>query len=151
MTPTNHPLRLPLKKSPGSFPSLPIAPASLPRCDQCLWVQEIPPSMDAHGSSHLGHRLRAPIWRRFFGFPQNNPNKPQGLAGPRLRLKSYWDTVDGRILHHLRNPGMMIPIQIPTNNGFSWFQSGAGFRPSTVCHKSHSSQSLYAETSNQKV
>ena len=24
------------------------------------------------------------------------------------------------------------PLQIPTNNGFSWFQNGAGFRPSTV-------------------
>ena len=33
-------------------------------------------------------------------------------------------------LHHLRSPGMMLPLQIPTNNGFSWFQSGAGFRPS---------------------
>ena len=36
------------------------------------------------------------------------------------------------ISHHLRNPGMMIRLQIPTSNGFSWFQSGAGFRPSTV-------------------
>ena len=36
----------------------------------------------------------------------------------------------GTILHHLRNPGMMIPPQIPTNCGFPWFQSGArsGFR-----------------------
>ena len=37
-----------------------------------------------------------------------------------------------RILHHLRNPRMMIPLYIPTNNGFPLFQSGAGFRPSTV-------------------
>ena len=36
------------------------------------------------------------------------------------------------ILHHLRNPGMMISLYIPTNNGFRWFQGGAGFRPSTV-------------------
>ena len=25
------------------------------------------------------------------------------------------------ILHHLRQPGMMIPLQIPANNGFPWF------------------------------
>ena len=25
------------------------------------------------------------------------------------------------ILHHLRNPGMMILLQIPTSNGFPWF------------------------------
>ena len=31
-----------------------------------------------------------------------------------------------------KKPGMMILLQIPTNNGFSWFQSGAGFRPPTV-------------------
>ena len=30
-------------------------------------------------------------------------------------------TVDGRILHHLRNPGMMTPLQIPTHNAFLWF------------------------------
>ena len=36
------------------------------------------------------------------------------------------------ILHHLRNPGMMIPLQLPTNNGFSWCQVVRnGFRPST--------------------
>lgn len=33
-------------------------------------------------------------------------------------------------LHHLRNPAT---LQIPTMNGFQWIQSGAGFRPSTVC------------------
>ena len=36
------------------------------------------------------------------------------------------------ISHHLRNPGMMIPLQITTNSGLPWFQSGAGFRPSAV-------------------
>ena len=36
------------------------------------------------------------------------------------------------ILHHLRNPGMMIHLQIPTNYGLPWFQSGAGCCPSTV-------------------
>ena len=36
------------------------------------------------------------------------------------------------ILHHLNNPGVMLPLEIPTNNGLLWFQSGAGFRPSTV-------------------
>ena len=36
------------------------------------------------------------------------------------------------ILHHLRNPGMMNPLQIPMNNDVPWFPSGAGFRPSTV-------------------
>ena len=29
------------------------------------------------------------------------------------------------ILHHLRHPGTMIPLQIPTNNYFAWFLSGA--------------------------
>ena len=29
------------------------------------------------------------------------------------------------ILHHLRNPGRMIPPLKSANNGFSWFQSGA--------------------------
>ena len=36
------------------------------------------------------------------------------------------------ILHHPRDPGMIIPLQIPANNGFPWYQSGAGFCPSTV-------------------
>ena len=36
------------------------------------------------------------------------------------------------ILHHLRNAGIGIPLEIPTNNGLPWFQSRAGFRPSTV-------------------
>ena len=27
---------------------------------------------------------------------------------------------------------MMIPLLIPTNNGFPWSQGDAGFRPSTV-------------------
>ena len=31
------------------------------------------------------------------------------------------------ILHHPRSPRMMIPLSIPTQNGFPWFQSGAGF------------------------
>ena len=26
-----------------------------------------------------------------------------------------------KILHHLRNPGMTNPLQIPTNSGYSWF------------------------------
>ena len=29
----------------------------------------------------------------------------------------------------------MIPLKIPTNTGFPWCQSGAGCRPSTVCHR----------------
>ena len=32
----------------------------------------------------------------------------------------------------LRNPGMLIPCFFPTVNCWSWFPSGAGFRPSTV-------------------
>ena len=36
------------------------------------------------------------------------------------------------ILHHQRNHGMIIPLRISTTNGFPWFQSAAGFRPSTV-------------------
>ena len=36
------------------------------------------------------------------------------------------------ILHHPRNPGMMMPLQITANNGFPWIQSGAGCRPSTI-------------------
>ena len=46
----------------------------------------------------------------------------------------FTHTVDGQILHHLRNPGMMISLRIPTNRGFPWFPRGAGFRPSTVIH-----------------
>ena len=30
------------------------------------------------------------------------------------------------ILHRLRNPGRMSLLQIPTDNGFPWFSSGAG-------------------------
>ena len=26
------------------------------------------------------------------------------------------------ILHDLRKPGMIIPLEIPTRNGFSWFE-----------------------------
>ena len=34
---------------------------------------------------------------------------------------------------HLRHPGMIrLPCEIPTTNGFAWFQGGAGFCPSTV-------------------
>ena len=36
------------------------------------------------------------------------------------------------ILHLLTTPGMMTTLEIPASNGFPWFQSGAGFRPSTV-------------------
>ena len=36
------------------------------------------------------------------------------------------------ILQHLKNHRMMIPLYMPTNNGFPWFSSGAEFRPSTV-------------------
>ena len=33
----------------------------------------------------------------------------------------------------LRKPwNDLIPLHIPTSNGFPWFQSGAGFRPLTV-------------------
>ena len=44
-------------------------------------------------------------------------------------------TVDDEILHHLRDTKKMIPLSIPTNNGFPWFQSGAKWilQPSTVC------------------
>ena len=35
------------------------------------------------------------------------------------------------ILCHL-SPGMTICLQIPTNNGFPGFNSGAGFRPSSI-------------------
>ena len=36
------------------------------------------------------------------------------------------------ILQHIRFPGMMIPMQIPTNSGFPRFQSDAGFCPSSM-------------------
>ena len=36
------------------------------------------------------------------------------------------------ILHHLRNPGMMTFLYIPTNNRIPQFPSCAGFRPSTA-------------------
>ena len=47
--------------------------------------------------------------------------KLRNLGGPKLH---QCPTMDGR------DPA--IPLQIPTNNGLSWFQSGAGFCPSTV-------------------
>ena len=53
---------------------------------------------------------------------------PKEVRGARIHGK----TVDGRILHHLRHPGLMFPLSMPTNNGFPWFQSGAGLRPATV-------------------
>ena len=37
-----------------------------------------------------------------------------------------------KLLHHLRRPGMLIALYIPTNTGFPWFQSRAGFCPPTV-------------------
>ena len=36
------------------------------------------------------------------------------------------------IPHHLGNSGILIPLQNSAHNGALWFQSGAGFRPSTV-------------------
>ena len=38
------------------------------------------------------------------------------------------------ILHHLRHPGMMVPLKIPANNGFNHGLQVVrnGFRPSTV-------------------
>ena len=35
------------------------------------------------------------------------------------------------IPHHLRNPAMIFPLA-NANNGFAWFQSGAGFPPSSM-------------------
>ena len=55
---------------------------------------------------------------------------------PLLKKEVLW--MD-EILHHLRNPGMMIPLYIPMNHGFPWFPSGAGFRPSTVFTMEHRS------------
>ena len=42
------------------------------------------------------------------------------------------------ILHHLRDPGMILPLQIPANNGFNHGIKVAqnGFCPSTVGHPS---------------
>ena len=37
-------------------------------------------------------------------------------------------------MDHLRNSGMLIPLQIPTNNGVNHgFLGGAEFCPSTIC------------------
>ena len=44
-------------------------------------------------------------------------------------------TVDGCEIHFAppKKPwNDSIPLEIPTNNGFPWLQSGVGFRPSTV-------------------
>ena len=45
---------------------------------------------------------------------------------------AYLLWMDEFLHRFLRNPGMMIPLQIPIKNGFPWIQSGAGFCPSTV-------------------
>ena len=73
--------------------------------------------------------LRSPPARACRGLPGRRCSAEVGI------LES--GTVDpipwmDEILHHLRNPGRMIPLEIPTKNAFPWFQSGAGFRPSTV-------------------
>ena len=49
------------------------------------------------------------------GHQQRTVNKP--LSQSLLWMDEF--------LHHLRNPGMMIPLQIPIKNGFPWIQSGA--------------------------
>ena len=44
--------------------------------------------------------------------------------------------MDGRNPAPPKNPGLMIPLYIPANNGFLWFHSGAnGFCQSTVSPK----------------
>ena len=44
-------------------------------------------------------------------------------------------------ISHPRNPGMRIPL-LPTNNGFHWFQTGAGVRPQYGSMASIDSRSL---------
>ena len=41
----------------------------------------------------------------------------------------------GGRLQRKSDPGMIIPLQIPANDGFPWYQSGAEFCPSTEGHK----------------
>ena len=60
--------------------------------------------------------------------------QPPQIARERVKpstwnnAKSFWVILRmDEILHHLTNPGSMIPTY-----GFPWFQSGAGFRSSTV-------------------
>ena len=48
-----------------------------------------------------------------------------------------------KILHHVRNPEMMIHLSIPTNTGFHGFFGGAGFRPSTVWNPDSHGVSTY--------
>ena len=55
----------------------------------------------------------------------------ESCSAPRMRKLIEIQWMDD-ILHHLENPGMMIPLKLPANIGSPWFQSGAGFCLSTV-------------------
>ena len=62
---------------------------------------------------------------------ENEAPSKLSVCHPCFPLKALILWMD-EILHHLRSSGMMIPLHLPTNNGFPWSQSDAGFRPSTV-------------------
>ena len=74
-----------------------------------VWVKNRHPTWKLNETKHLKPAVH------WFDF---DPKPIFGVPGPLL----LW--MD-KILHHLRIPGMMIPPQIPTNNGFPWFRSGA--------------------------
>ena len=48
--------------------------------------------------------------------------QPDGLAECLLDKSEILPAVDGGNPHHLRNPGMMIPLYMPTSSGFPWIR-----------------------------
>ena len=85
------------------------------------------------------HTCSSALWSSGcpFGFPSSlvsGENRAVLCRGQRSQEAILW--MD-EILHHLKIPGTMVPLKIPTNNAFLWFQSGAGFRPSTVVLDKH--------------
>ena len=69
------------------------------------------------------------MWRASGGFARLHPRPWRSITSRRW---DYSPMLMDEILHHLRSPGIMIPLKISTNDGFAWFQSGTGCRASTV-------------------
>ena len=72
------------------------------------------------------------------------------LETPFVCRKKHTHTVDGRnpLRHHPGTPDIMILPVNATNIGFPWFQSGAGFHPSTVSPHPHLQRPLHTSGQN---
>ena len=79
------------------------------------------------------------IYLLYSGFLDPQTTHKKGPHQPEL-----WVATDGRNPAPFKNPWDDVLLQIPTNNGLPWFQSGARFRPCTVSSlASHFSSSMY--------